>query len=1458
MRLPTLAAVMFLMAVPLAAGFAEFDHTPIGPFTLVQDEPFSYDFNASYTSDGSPVPEDGTIRYDFSGEAVSTHVSPSSFFSFNPITGVLNYTPSNDDATKNFTIRFLLIEDDDLPSLDEVVVRFQIENVNDPPEITNFTPESPIDTAENDTINLTVTALDIDAPYGENLTIHWNIYWPFNDTFESPILASTTNESIDPFGDTSILNYTVGFCDAPIIMIEAVARDQGGLEDRINWTVNVENVNRNVTFINDTPIPTQSFNETTGLAANFTYHEYFYDPDDVECGDEELTFVLNGANHTSIIVNQTSGEVFFNATPKWSGNETVSITVFDREGTNATSNEFIIEVLQVPDPPVGFDPGPQVAYEHAPFEMFIRFEDPDLPFGDVLSYTLNDTTFFDVEWHNQSGNTSYARIAFTPPGASAGTYSYAVTASDTFAETDNATVTFSLTIEGNNPPVIDTPVVIPMATQGEPYTALINATDADGDPISWFVILYESINGSLNSSVLGIGPFNTTIGAYPFAAVNDTQGNLTFTPTNDDVGNHTITIIAVDRYGARTNTTTLLHVENVNDPPYDLKPNDVLLKAKELTVWNQTVTVKDPDFRWGDFVTVTVNDSLISITNTTPDGSEWLMTWDIPLGSSQNRSIMLTATDREGASTSAIFSLEVLPALPPRLILPIVNLTAQANTPFRTEIRAVDPNNDPLTFTFNETVWSAYHEPEGLNRTVITAEYTDIQVGNYSINVTVTDVDGMSDSVIVDFIIEPFNLPPELLDLRNIAFVNGTYTNYTFTVEDPEDDPWNAFFLDPWYDWLNITIIDNNTFVIGSTPNVSHIGFHQPELVINQTTFPPRNSTYILNVSVFSNPVAPEILSRHPTTDVTGSEGQTRVFSVTVDDFNFPGPGSNESDRVTLVWELNDEVVRTRTINQTTTDELNLFYDYCLAPGGTLRLTATDLWNLSVSTSWELDIENVNRPPFFGERRFSYDVISNRKPSYFTYGDWIRIGVVDTGAELRLEEETTPGTVESPAIYMGRRSNIHRANITAVSAVSEGPIYYQLRFNSDATNTHDPFWTEWSNLTLLGEHPGNLTPRQYVQIRFVFNETTNHTNISLSTLTNTTINFEFASQIVNSTFTGFDYWYLDDYFTDLDYIECFDGNLSAIGYDSPPQITFEIDETDRSVDLLTDTAFGYIHDAYFVYSDAESNATSNVFQIEVVERPDQVNVPQPTSGGSGGGGSSVTLVTEPEEIEVDVPEPLDIIAPGSATITQNETISIPISIINRWNETLENIELFAESDNELINLTLGLERIASLASNENETFELNVTSYATFGEYAVNIMAIVEDPDFNTTATILINSIELGQRGTEEYNTRLSFARDIVESNPRCLDLNEHIERSRNLVAQGETEEAIILLDDIVENCRYLINLDATTLFPLDERSWFERVLQDTSSQTQLYALTIIIVNVLLFSMVGVYLFKNR
>ncbi|MFT4308763.1 MAG: hypothetical protein ACMXYM_05340, partial [Candidatus Woesearchaeota archaeon] len=112
MRIPTQTAVLYLavallmfpLFVPIAAGYAEFDNKPFAEFQLTQNETFVFDFNATNTTDSSQIVEDGTIvRYDFSNDDASI-ISPDSAFSFNTVTGVLTYTPSNADATKNFTI----------------------------------------------------------------------------------------------------------------------------------------------------------------------------------------------------------------------------------------------------------------------------------------------------------------------------------------------------------------------------------------------------------------------------------------------------------------------------------------------------------------------------------------------------------------------------------------------------------------------------------------------------------------------------------------------------------------------------------------------------------------------------------------------------------------------------------------------------------------------------------------------------------------------------------------------------------------------------------------------------------------------------------------------------------------------------------------------------------------------------------------------------------------------------------------------------------------------------------------------------------------------------------------------------------------------------------------------------------------------------------------------------------
>lgn len=91
-------------------------------------------------------------------------------------------------------------------------------------------------------------------------------------------------------------------------------------------------------------------------------------------------------------------------------------------------------------------------------------------------------------------------------------------------------------------------------TQDVRFTCQLNATDGDGDNLTW--IVHEQ------------PPDNQTI-------FNITEGLINFTPTNDDVGNHTHIIRVDDDNGCSNSRFDLLYmfeVLNVNDPPYLVEP----------------------------------------------------------------------------------------------------------------------------------------------------------------------------------------------------------------------------------------------------------------------------------------------------------------------------------------------------------------------------------------------------------------------------------------------------------------------------------------------------------------------------------------------------------------------------------------------------------------------------------------------------------------------------------------------------------------------------------------------------------------------------------------------------------------------------------------------------------------------------------------------------------------------
>jgi hypothetical protein len=71
---------------------------------------------------------------------------------------------------------------------------------------------------------------------------------------------------------------------------------------------------------------------------------------------------------------------------------------------------------------------------------------------------------------------------------------------------------------------------------------------------------------------------------------------------------------------------------------------------------------------------------------------------------------------------------------------------------------------------------------------------------------------------------------------------------------------------------------------------------------------------------------------------------------------------------------------------------------------------------------------------------------------------------------------------------------------------------------------------------------------------------------------------------------------------------------------------------------------------------------------------------------------------------------------------------------------------------------------------------------------------------------VLLNTIE--QAGTgEDVQTKVTFAQDLLNENPECLELNELLGKAKDALAEGSTTEASKMVDGVINGCKYLVSI---------------------------------------------------
>ena len=160
---------------------------------------FTYNINASDEESGTDEVE-GNLRF----------WTNASFFTIDIVTGLINFTPTNDDVG-NHTIN---ISVNDTVNQNSTLIVFSIAQYNDPPNITGFSPNSTFNMSENSTQLFNISVND---PDGDSLTYSWlmsgveqstDMNWTFNPGF-----GFAGNYNITIIISDGILSFIAGIAD---------------------------------------------------------------------------------------------------------------------------------------------------------------------------------------------------------------------------------------------------------------------------------------------------------------------------------------------------------------------------------------------------------------------------------------------------------------------------------------------------------------------------------------------------------------------------------------------------------------------------------------------------------------------------------------------------------------------------------------------------------------------------------------------------------------------------------------------------------------------------------------------------------------------------------------------------------------------------------------------------------------------------------------------------------------------------------------------------------------------------------------------------------------------------------------------------------------------------------------------------------------------------------------------
>ena len=379
------------------------------------------------------------------------------------------------------------------------------------------------------------------------------------------------------------------------------------------------------------------------------------------------------------------------------GDYNIEISVSDDRGASTTQS-FVLTVEDVPNnPPVISSTPVTNVIEDNPYQYQVTATDHD---GDSLSFALL------VAPTGMSVNATTGLATWTPSNAQIGTHAVTVQVSDGNGGTANQSFSVIVSAQPNNAPVF-TSTPITTATADTPYSYDANATDADGDTLSF----------SLTAAPSGM-------------SINATSGVVSWSPTTGQIGSHPVAIQVSDGNGGTANQSFSIVVtaQPNNAPVFTSTP---ITSATEDTPYSYDANATDAD---GDTLTFSLD---VAPTGMTINPTSGVVSWTPNASQVGNQNVVVRVSDGNGGATMQSFAISVSGAanqVPSITSTPATSATVDQL--YQYDVNATDADGDTITYSLDVA-------PAGMsiNGTtgLITWTPTSSQTGTHAVTVRAAD-----------------------------------------------------------------------------------------------------------------------------------------------------------------------------------------------------------------------------------------------------------------------------------------------------------------------------------------------------------------------------------------------------------------------------------------------------------------------------------------------------------------------------------------------------------------------------------------------------------------------------------------------------------------------------------------------------------------------------------------------